>query len=127
VPDYVAYLAHILAHMGDQPERVRSIAGFLLKNNARLVLTNTTPAAAAFVKASVLAAFQDTNANVRAAASAAIVTLLGTLEPRNWPECLQMLVAALDSPEAAMQEVRKCCAPLTTGFSNPHFVKSGRF
>lgn len=104
VPDYVAYLAYILAHMPDQHERVRSIAGYLLKNNARLLMTNTSPQAASFVKASVLAAFNDPNLNVRAAASTDIVTLLGILEPRNWPECLQMLVTALDSPEPSIQE-----------------------
>lgn len=44
---------------------------------------------------------------VRNAASQDIVTFLGTLEPRNWPECLQQLVNALDSPDLDRQEVSR--------------------
>lgn len=110
MPDYIAYLAFILAHMPDQPERIRSIAAYLLKNNARSILHTTTPEAQQFVKASVLQAFRDPVPQVRAASSQCIVTLMGILEPRNWPEALQLLVGMLDDPSAEQQEVYLCCS-----------------
>jgi transportin-1 len=114
VPDYIAYLAYILTHMPEQPERIRSIAAYLLKNNARSIVQSTSPAAAQFVKAAILAAFQDPMPQVRSAAGQCIVTLLGILEPRNWPEALQLLVAQLDDPEPERQEVSR---PAARGFT----------
>jgi transportin-1 len=105
VPDYVAYLAYILAHMPEQTAQIRSIAAFLLKNNARSIVQTTSPAGVAFVKASVLAAFRDPSSQVRQAASQDVVSLLGILEPRNWPECLQMLVSTLDDENTDFAEV----------------------
>lgn len=106
VPDYVAYLAYILAHMPDQPDRIRSIAAYLLKNNARAIHLSTSPEAVHFVKASILRAFTDQSSQVRSAASQDIVAYLAVLEPRNWPECLQLLVSSLDSEDGGLQEVR---------------------
>lgn len=103
-PDYIAYLAYILTAMTDQEERIRTIAGYLLKNNARLI-HNVSPEVAMYVKAAVLQAFTDTSIMIRNAAGHDIVAFLGTLEPRNWPECLQQLVTMLDSPELDRQEV----------------------
>lgn len=108
-PDYIAYLAYILTAMPEQEERIRTIAGYLLKNNARLIL-NASPDIALYVKASVLQAFTDTSIMIRNAAGQDIVAFLGALEPKNWPECLEQLVALLDSPELDRQEVSK---PLT--------------
>jgi transportin-1 len=42
---------------------------------------------------------------IRNAARQDIVAFLGTLEPKNWPECLQKLVVLFDSPNFEMQEV----------------------
>lgn len=95
--------------MPEQEERIRTIAGYLLKNNARLIL-NASPDIALYVKASVLQAFTDTSIMIRNAAGQDIVAFLGALEPKNWPECLEQLVALLDSPELDRQEVSK---PLT--------------
>ena len=52
-PDYIAYLAYILAALSQEEERVRSIAGYLLKNNSRLVM-QTSLQVAEFTMASVL-------------------------------------------------------------------------
>ncbi|EIN06595.1 ARM repeat-containing protein [Punctularia strigosozonata HHB-11173 SS5] len=103
VADYIAYLAYILAHMPAQHERIRTIAGYLLKNNAKLIL-QSSPEVAAFVKTSILQAFNDPSVLVRNAAGQDIVAFLGTLEPKNWPECLQHLFATLDSADADQQE-----------------------
>ncbi|KAF7979025.1 hypothetical protein HWV62_44005 [Athelia sp. TMB] len=102
-PDYIAYLAYILTAMPEQEERYRTIAGYLLKNNARLI-HSASPEVALYVKACVLQAFSDVSIMIRNAAGQDIVALLGTLEPRNWPECLQELVTMLDSPDLDRQE-----------------------
>ena len=82
VPDYVAYLAHILAAMPQEEDRIRTIAGYLLKNNARLIL-RATPDVLAYVKTSVLQAFTDPSTMVRNAAGQDVVAFLGILEPKN--------------------------------------------
>lgn len=102
--DYIGYLAYILHAMPDEEDRIRTIAGYLLKNNARLIL-QSSPEVAAYAKAAVLAAFTDQSAMVRNAAGQDIVALLSVLEPRYWPECLQHLMAMLDQPDDARQEV----------------------
>ena len=46
---------------------------------------------------------------IRSAAAQDIVAFLGILEPKNWPECLMLLVNQLDDQDAVHQEV---CFPL---------------
>ena len=103
-PDYIAYLAYILSAMPQEDDRIRTIAGYLLKNNARLIL-RAAPDVTAFVKSAVLTAFNDPSIMIRGAAAQDIVAFLGILEPKNWPECLQQLVHMLDAPNADQQEV----------------------
>jgi len=43
---------------------------------------------------------------IRNAAAQDIVAFLGILEPRNWPECLTLLVNQLDDQDPVHQEVR---------------------
>ncbi|TEB38110.1 ARM repeat-containing protein [Coprinellus micaceus] len=112
-PEYIAYLAYILSSLDKEEERIRTIAGFLLKNNARFILS-APQHVAHYVKHAILQAFTDSSIMIRNAASQDIVTFLGTLEPRNWPECLQHLVNTLDSPdvdrqEAAFNALEKAC------------------
>jgi len=54
---------------------------------------------------------------LRNAAGQDIVAFLGTLEPKNWPECLQKLVVLLDSLNFEMQEVCTRSLPTHTLFS----------
>lgn len=90
--------------MPQEEDRIRTIAGYLLKNNARLIL-RAAPEVAVFVKTSVLLAFNDASPMIRNAAGQDIVQFLDILEPRNWPECLQQLVHNLDSTDGDVQEV----------------------
>ena len=90
--------------MPEQEDRIRTIAGYLLKNNARLILM-ASPEVATYVKSAVLTAFTDDSIMVRNAAGQDVVAFLGVLEPRNWPECLAALVNLLDSPDLDKQEV----------------------
>lgn len=45
---------------------------------------------------------------IRSAAAQDIVAFLGILEPKNWPECLMLLVNQLDDQDHVHQEV---CPP----------------
>lgn len=92
--------------MPQEEDRIRTIAGYLLKNNARLIL-RSTPEVMAFVKASVLQAFSESSVMIRNTAGQDVVAFLGILEPRNWPECLEQLVQSLDSPNQDQQEVSR--------------------
>ncbi|GBE80766.1 Importin subunit beta-2 [Sparassis crispa] len=112
-PDYIAYLAYILACLPQEEDRIRTIAGYLLKNNARLII-RSPPEVTAFVKTSILQAFNDQNSMIRNAAGQDIVAFLGILEPKNWPDCLSQLVHYLDTgdleqQEAAFNVLEKAC------------------
>ena len=109
--------------MSQEEDRIRTIAGYLLKNNARLIL-RATPEVLAFVKASVLQAFLDASPMVRAAAGQDIVAFMGILEPRNWPECLQLLVHTLDSTSLDQQEVSRCLIKVS-GIANVRVCAAG--
>lgn len=115
IPEYIAYLAYILSSMTQEEDRIRTIAGYLLKNNSRLIL-QAPPQVSEFVKSAVLQAFNDPSIMIRNAASQDIVAFLGVLEPRNWPECLQQLVNALDASDLDRQEVSD---PSTRSFLSP--------
>jgi transportin-1 len=106
VPDYIAYLAYILTALSQEDDQVRTIAGYLLKNNCRLLLTVSLEVAE-YTKSAVLQAFVSSPPLIRNAAGHDIVAFLGVLEPRNWPDCLQQLVNMLDSPDPALQEVSR--------------------
>lgn len=102
-PEYIAYLVYILGSLPQEEDRIRTIAGYLLKNNARLI-TRAPQQVANYVKVAVLHAFSDDSPMIRNAASQAIVAFLGILEPKNWPECLQHLFNMLESPNLEQQE-----------------------
>jgi len=94
--------------MTQEESRIRTLAGYLLKNNSRLIL-GASPEVAAYVKASILQSFNDSSVMIRNAAGQNIVAFLGVLEPKNWPECLQELVNTLDSTDLDRQEVSRSC------------------
>lgn len=92
--------------MPEEGDQIRSIAGYILKNNARLIF-QASPQSAAYVKACALKAFTDPSMMLRNAAQQVLIALLGALEPRTWPEALELLIRALDSDDPIVQEV--CC------------------
>ncbi|EIW58924.1 transportin-PC [Trametes versicolor FP-101664 SS1] len=108
----VAYLAYILSSLPEEDDRIRIIAGHLLKDIARSIL-HTPPDVLTFAKSAVLVAVKDPSIMVCHAAAQAVVAFLGILEPRNWPECLQQLVHMLepggDQQEAALGVLKQAC------------------
>ncbi|KAH7329837.1 armadillo-type protein [Rhizoctonia solani] len=112
VPDYPCYLAHILAFSGADEERVRTVAGLVLKNAAKGI-AGAQQEVVQYVKETVLRAYADSSAMVRNAAAQVIVVVLGALEPANWPEALAALLHGLDgdvsAQETAFGVLEKCC------------------
>ena len=99
-----------MATLPQEEDQIRTIAGYLLKNNAHLIL-KASPDVAEYAKVAVLSAFSDPSALVRTAAGQDIVAFLGVLEPRNWPDCLEQLVGMLDDPnrqEVSLQVLETC-------------------
>lgn len=99
-----------MAALPQEEDQIRTIAGYLLKNNAYLIL-KASPDVAEYAKVAVLSAFSDPSALVRTAAGQDIVAFLGVLEPKNWPDCLEQLVAMLDDPnrqEVSLQLPERC-------------------
>ncbi|KAF8525967.1 armadillo-type protein [Hysterangium stoloniferum] len=103
VPDYVGYLAHVTANLSQETEHIRTIAGYLLKNNASLLL-KAPPEVAAFAQSAILQAFRDPQPMIRKVAGQVIVSFLRVLDPKNWTEALTLLVHSLDSPQLEEQE-----------------------
>lgn len=104
MPDYVGYLAHIIANMRQETEHIRTIAGYLLKSHSGLLI-KAPPEVAAYAKAAILQAFRDPQPMIRKVTGQVIVAFLNVLEPRNWTEALTLLVHSLDSPDSEEQEV----------------------
>ena len=111
VPDYVGYLAHVIANMTQESEHIRTISGYLLKNHAWL-LTKAPIEVATFAKGAVLQAFRDPQSMIRKVAGEVIVSFLRVLEPKNWTEALTLLFHSLDSPSLDEQEVSPCLGPV---------------
>jgi len=102
-----------LAALPQEEDQIRTIAGYLLKNNAHFILKASSDVAE-YAKAAVLSAFNDPSALVRTAAGQDIVAFLGVLEPRNWPDCLERLVGMLDDPnrqEVSLHVFEMCATP----------------
>ncbi|KAG8899351.1 hypothetical protein FRC00_001551, partial [Tulasnella sp. 408] len=87
-----------MAHLTTEDDRVRAVAGLLLKNNAKTI-TKSPAEVVEYVKVTVLIAFRDRVKEVRDAAGQVIVTMMGSLEVVQWPEALMKLVEGLDSPD----------------------------
>jgi transportin-1 len=110
----MGYLAHILTVSTNEDDRVRMLAGSLLKTNIKSNFRKSSPWSSQqdidYVKIAVLRALCDglcdSTILVRYAASQAICAIFRRSSLRSWPECLQQLLGYLDSEELACQEVR---------------------
>lgn len=100
-----------MAHLTTEDDRVRAVAGLLLKNNAKTI-TKSPPEVVEYVKVTVLVAFRDRVKEVRDAAGQVIVTMMGSLEVVQWPEALMKLVEGLDSTDPIIKVVSLFNPPL---------------
>ncbi|WVR08285.1 hypothetical protein IAU60_005332 [Kwoniella sp. DSM 27419] len=118
VPDFLAYLAHVLIHCTTEQDSHRAVAGLLLKNavnNRTGPATNENDARAmAYVKATVLNGLADPDQIVRQTVGTVITSLISNEEPGGWPEALDALTKGMMSGdgnivEGAFNSLQKIC------------------
>lgn len=106
VPEYPAYLVHIM-NMSEADERLRSVAGLVLKNNAVAQFASWPAHVVDYVKQIIMSTFHDQPTMVRNSAGGVIVAILDMVGPGAWPEVLQLLLQSLDSPSIDQQLVSR--------------------
>lgn len=114
VPDYPAYLCHILLHLPSESTSHRAVAGLLLKNNIAGFLTSPNPTsilAVNYVKANVCQGMADPEIMIRQTVGSCIVTILSTEERGGWREGLEALANGVGSQDENVVEVRAVAAP----------------
>ncbi|ODQ54556.1 karyopherin Kap104 [Saitoella complicata NRRL Y-17804] len=104
LPDLNNYLAYILVRSTDQEIPVRSAAGLLLKNNARLYYHDIAEPVLNFVKEAVLNGLADDQHLIRSIAGNVITTIVSRGGVIAWPEVLPRLMDMLDNSTGATQE-----------------------
>ncbi|CAF0838510.1 unnamed protein product [Adineta ricciae] len=113
-PDFNKYLVYILTKLFDEQEATRSLAGLILKNNAKSHYEKFPDEARAYIKQECLSALGDRSPLIRATGGILITTIVtkGSLE--QWPTLLEHLYSCLDSPdvnlcEGAFGALQKIC------------------
>ncbi|TIB33622.1 hypothetical protein E3P86_02950 [Wallemia ichthyophaga] len=104
IPDYNSYLAHVLIKQPQQEERVRSVAGLILKNNIKFGWKSWPGDSQEYVKSILVDGISDPAVMVRSTTGTAIVAILEECGPENWPLALSRLMASIDSSSIQEQE-----------------------
>ena len=98
-PDFNKYLVYILTKLVDEQEATRSLAGLILKNNAKSQYENFPEEVRAFIKQECLSALSDRSPLIRATVGILITTIVSKGSLEQWPTLLEHLYQSLDSPE----------------------------
>ena len=99
MPEFNNYLVYILTKLLNEQEYIRTIAGLLLKNNARLNWQNIIPEVRAYIKGEMLQCLGDPMESVRHTVGSIITTIVSKEDSLDeWPALLQTLVHFLDAP-----------------------------
>lgn len=91
--------------MPEQEERVRSVAGLILKNNVKFTWHKLPIESQEFIKMILVDGISDPAAMVRSTTGTVVVSILEECGPENWPLALSKLMAAIDSNNPQEQEV----------------------
>lgn len=94
-------------NMPEADERLRSVAGLVLKNNAVAQFASWPGHVVDYVKQIIMSTFHDQPTMVRNSAGGVIVAILDMVGPAAWPEVLQLLLQSLDSPSIDQQLVSR--------------------
>jgi len=109
IPDFLAYLAHVLIFCTNEEESHRAVAGLLIKNT----LTggrggpsaDENPQAMAYVKNTIIIGLADKDSMIRQTAGSVIAGILSTEEPGAWPEALDAVTKGMASQDVNAAEV----------------------
>lgn len=114
VPDFLAYLAHVLIHCTGEQDSHRAVAGLLLKNSLNQrsgPTTNENDARAmAYVKNTVLTGLADPDQIVRQTVGTVIMCLISNEDVGAWPEALDALTKGMGSTDPNVVEVCAACS-----------------
>ena len=103
-PDFNKYLVYILTQLVDEQEATRSLAGLILKNNAKSHYENFPDPVRAFIKQECLSALADRSPLIRATVGILITTIVSKGSLEQWPTLLEHLYQCLDSSELSRCE-----------------------
>lgn len=92
-------------NMPEADERLRSVAGIVLKNNAIARFNSWPEHVVDYVKRIILSTFHDQPTMVRNSAGGVIVAMMDILSPARWPDALQLLLQSLDATSIDQQLV----------------------
>ncbi|ODO06999.1 hypothetical protein I350_04365 [Cryptococcus amylolentus CBS 6273] len=118
VPDFLAYLAHVLIHCTTELDSHRAVAGLLLKNavNQRSgpPSNENDIRAMAYVKSTVLTGLADPDQIVRQTVGTVIMSLISNEEAAGWMEALEVLTNGMNSSdpnvvEGSFNTLQKIC------------------
>lgn len=102
------YLIYILTQMTSEDERIRAMAGLVLKNNVRSSYPKFYPHVKQYIKENCLASIGDPLMLVRSTIGNIITTIVTRGKLQDWPELLPSLIARLDSPQYQVLEGAFC-------------------
>jgi hypothetical protein len=123
VPDFLAYLAHVLIFQQQEQDSHRAVAGLLLKNSltARegpLKGEDDQQAIALnYVRTSILGGLQDKDQMIRQTVAAVVVALLGCEESGGWPEAMDALTKGMAAQDTGVVEVSLVDRRMSIGVS----------
>lgn len=117
-PDFNKYLVYILTKSINEQEATRSLAGLILKNNAKSHYENFPEEARTYIKQECLSALGDRSPLIRATVGILVTTIVSKGSLEQWPTLLEQLYTCLDSNdmnlcEGAFSALQKICEDST--------------
>ncbi|KAF2075365.1 hypothetical protein CYY_003341 [Polysphondylium violaceum] len=97
IPDYNNYLV-VIFNNRELPADIRSVAGLLLKTNIKTYYEKMPREVQAYIKREILPNLSDSSQSVRRTIANIITTLIVKSSFKEWPDLLNILLQALDSP-----------------------------
>ncbi|WOO77650.1 Transportin-1 [Vanrija pseudolonga] len=108
IPDFLAYLSHVLVHGSQEAVSHRAVAGLLLKNaliqRTGPALTDGDAMAMNYVKSTVLLGLAEPEIMVRQTAGTVVMAILANEETGAWPEALDTLSKGMASQDENVVE-----------------------
>jgi len=113
-PDFNKYLVYILTKLLDEQEATRSLAGLILKNNAKSHYEKFPDDVRLYIKQECLSALADRSPLIRATVGILVTTIVSKGSLEQWPNLLEHLYTCLDSAdvnlcEGAFGALQKIC------------------
>lgn len=109
LPNFLAYLSHVLVHCHQEAGTHRAVAGLLLKSallqRQGASVTDEDATAMAYVKSTVLLGLGEPDNMIRHTAGTVVMSILYNEETGAWPEALDALTRGLSSSDENVIDV----------------------